>query len=287
MVYLCSRRTMEIWYKSLLPLAIISDVAISMPSSPLTLLPSASPIDPADVKRDIDAMLWSMKLCSIRRYFHQRFWETETMEAEYASRLEPFPRLETVADHSWHVADTVLLLGGHFQPLNQDRCLRLAILHDKMEISIGDKNPVGKSGTGESTHAFNFNSQAAKEASERAAIERYISRIRSSAAADQRDLLIEVLEGRTTEARFVKAIDKLQALAFVTVKKRGVMVDKHLSFTLKYSEKAVIYFPDLRAHYEELKSRLIAKVAHKRKVSIPELEQLLYNSQLSLSLFPG
>jgi 5'-deoxynucleotidase YfbR-like HD superfamily hydrolase len=256
-----------------------------MPPSPLTLLPSPSPIDSADVKRDIDAMLWSMKLCSIRRYFHQRFWETETMEAEYASRLEPFPRLETVADHSWHVADTVLLLSGHFPALNVDRCLRLAILHDKMEISIGDKNPVGKSGTGESTHAFNFNSQAAKEASERAAIERYVSRIRSSAAPDQRDLLIEVLEGRTTEARFVKAIDKLQALAFVTVKKRGVMLDKHLRFTIKYSEKAVMYFPDLLAHYDDLKARLMALVAKKRNVLISELEQMLYDSPLSMSLF--
>jgi putative hydrolase of HD superfamily len=251
----------------------------------LTLLPSPSPIDPADIKRDVNAMLWSMKLCSVRRYSHQRFWETETVEAEHASRIEPFPRLETVADHSWHVADTVLLLGGHFPPLNVDRCLRLAILHDKMEISIGDKNPVGKSGTGESTHAFNLNRQAAKEASERAAIERYVSRIRPSAALDQRDLLIEVLEGRTAEARFVKAVDKLQALAFVMVKKHGVMLDKHLHFTLKYSEKAVMYFPGLRAHRDELKTRLMALVAQTRKVSVSEVEKLLYNAPVSLSLF--
>lgn len=209
------------------------------------------------------------------------------MEAEYASRVESFPRLETVAEHSWHVADTVLLLGGHFSSLNVDRCVRLAILHDKMEISIGDKNPVGKSGTGESTHAFNHGRQASKEASEREAIERYLARIRPSAVSDQRNLLIEVLEGRTPEARFVKALDKLQALTFVMVKKRGVMLDKHLTFTMKYSEKAVAYFPDLRAHYDELKSRLIGRVARHRNISISELEQLLYNSQLPLSFFPG
>jgi 5'-deoxynucleotidase YfbR-like HD superfamily hydrolase len=258
-----------------------------MPSSSTPLRPSPSPIDPADVKRDINAMLWSMKLCFIRRYFHQRFWEKETMEAEYASRLESFPRLETVAEHSWHVADTVLLLGGHFHFLNVDRCVRLAILHDKMEISIGDKNPVGKSGTGESTHAFNFDQQASKEASERAAIERYLAKIRLSAVNDQRDLLIEVLEGRTHEARFVKAIDKLQALGFVIVKKRGDMLDKHLIFTLKYSEKVVAYFPDLRPHYEELRSRLMGRVARKRNISVPQLQESLYNSQLSLSLFSG
>jgi 5'-deoxynucleotidase YfbR-like HD superfamily hydrolase len=228
-----------------------------------------------------------MKLCFIRRYFHQRFWEQETVQAEFASRIEPFPRLESVAEHSWHVGDTVLLLGGHFPSLNVDRCIRLALLHDKMEISIGDKNPVGKSGTGESTHAFNADRQASKELSEREAIERYLARIRHSASNEQRGLLIEVLEGRTPEARFVKSIDKLQALGFVIVKKRGAMLNTHISFTLKYSEKAVAYFPGLRSHYEELRSRLMVRVARQRKMSLAELEESLYNAQLPLSFFSG
>ena len=67
-----------------------------------------------DVECDIDVILWSMNLYKIRRYTHQRFWESETLDAVYANRIEPFPRLESVAEHSWHVADTVLLLGGHF-----------------------------------------------------------------------------------------------------------------------------------------------------------------------------
>jgi putative hydrolase of HD superfamily len=259
-----------------------------MLSSTLTLPVDPPPISAADVKRDIDAMLWSIKLCFIRRYFHQRFWEVETLEAEYASRLESFPRLESVAEHSWHVADTVLLLGGHFPHLNLDRCVKLALLHDKMEIAIGDKNPVGKSGTGEATHAFNAGRRALKEASEREAVERYLGKIRPSAASGQRELLIEVLEGRTAEARFVKAVDKLQALGFVTVKKRGKMLDKHLRFTLQYSEKAVGYFPELQRHYEELKRRLLGRVARQRRVSLSELEKSLYNSpQLSLTLSSG
>jgi len=40
--------------------------------------------DPSIVKRDIDTMLWSMRLQYVRRYFHQKFWETETRNAEYA-----------------------------------------------------------------------------------------------------------------------------------------------------------------------------------------------------------
>src|SRR5881227_2881552 len=100
-------------------------------------------------------MFWSMNLYKVRRYKRQRFWEAETLQTEYAELIEPFPHLESVAEHSWHVADTVLLLGGHFPSLNLDHCVKLAIIHDKMEILIGDKSPIGRSGTGSSTHAFN------------------------------------------------------------------------------------------------------------------------------------
>ena len=258
-----------------------------MSLSPVPPRPGPSSISASDIKRDIDAMLWSMKLCSIRRYFHQRFWENETMEAEYAARLESMPRLESVADHSWHVADTVMLLGGHFPHLNLFRCLAFAILHDKMEISTGDRNPVGRSGTGVSTHAFNLHQKTAKETAERQAIESYLLKIRPSAVHEQRTLLMEALDGRTPEARFVKAIDKLQALGFVTVKKRGAMLDKHLRFTLQYSEKAVAYFPEIGGHYDELKGRLLARVARQRKIAVAELERTLYTEPLSLSLFPG
>src|SRR5439155_15538091 len=57
--------------------------------------------------------------------------------------------------------------------------------------------------------------------------------------------LFELLDGATPEAQFVKAIDKLQALAFVLVKKHGELADRHLEFTLRYSEKVVLYFPPL------------------------------------------
>lgn len=254
---------------------------LSSPDARVTLQ-----IAPEDVKRDIDLILWSMKLCSVRRYFHQRFWETETQDAEYASRVEPSPRLESVAEHSWHVADAVLLLGGHFPSLNVERCVALAVLHDKMEIIIGDKNPVGRSGTGLSTHAFNVDRRFLKESSERTAIAAYLSRMRSSAHTHHRELLVEIVGGASEESRFVKAIDKLQALAFVVVKKKGGLVDKHLNFTLRYSEKVVTYYPPLVAHYQELRSRLLLQVARRRNTSVTRIERMLQTVQLPLIFLP-
>jgi 5'-deoxynucleotidase YfbR-like HD superfamily hydrolase/dephospho-CoA kinase len=237
---------------------------------------------PHEVRRDIDTMLWGMKLYGIRRFIGQRFWDAETQDAVYAARIEPFPRLESVAEHSWHVADTVLLIGAHFATLDLDRCLRLAVLHDKMEISTGDKNPLGRDGTGRSTHAFNRAKRLLKVSSEREAIDRYLARLHHKARVEQDHLLIEALEGVTPEARFVKGVDKLQALAFVLLKKKGLFEDRHLHFTLRYSRQSVEYFPALEQHYKELRSRLLRQVARRRRIAPEEIEAWFETKQLPL-----
>jgi hypothetical protein len=91
-----------------------------------------------------------------------------------------------------------------------------------------------------------------------------------------------MLDGATPEARFVKAVDKLQALAFVLTKKDGLMQDKHLRFTLKYSEKTVGYFPDLSDHYNELRSRLLVQVARRRNLTVRQIEKMVNSAQLPL-----
>jgi 5'-deoxynucleotidase YfbR-like HD superfamily hydrolase len=237
-----------------------------------------------DVKQDIRNMLWSMKLCFKRRFFHQEFWEKETRDAEYASLIEGFPRLETVAEHSWLVADTVLLLAPHFPSLDLGRCLKLAVLHDKMEITTEDKNPVGRRRDGTSTHAFNKAKQREKALAEINAIDMYILKLRPSLREEQRADLLEGLEGLSQEALFVKAVDKLQALAFVILKKKGNVDDRHITFTLKYSAKAVTYYPELNLHYQELRLLFLKTIARRRKITINQLVILFesYNQQLEL-----
>ena len=239
-------------------------------------------ITPNDAKKDINTIIWSMKLYNIRRFYKHRFWEKESIEAEFASRIEKTPRLESVAEHSWHVTDTVILLGDHFSYLNLERCIKMAILHDKMEIYIGDKNPVGKSGTGKSTHAFNEEKRLQKDDLEIDAIEKYLEKLRPSIRKSQRNILNELVEGSTVEAKFVKAVDKLQAFAYVLIKKRGNFSDQHLRFTLKYSMKAIEYFPGLEAHYNEIKIRLFRQVAKNRKTNISDIKNIFEDKQLYL-----
>jgi 5'-deoxynucleotidase YfbR-like HD superfamily hydrolase len=175
----------------------------------------------------------------------------------------------------------VLLLASHFPALNRARCLELAIIHDKLEIVTGDKNPVGRDGTGGKTHAFNAGAGAKKVQGERLALSRYLTRIRSDARHEQRELFEELLKGISAESRFVRAVDKLQAFAFVLLKKRGNLQEKHLRFTLRYTARAVEHFPGLAPHYEELRSRFLYQVARRRQSSVASLEGILVSRQLT------
>jgi putative hydrolase of HD superfamily len=230
------------------------------------------PISHGDVCADVDAILDAFGLQGITRFCRQVHWDAETERALLADAAEPGLKLENVAAHSWHVADAALLLAGQFFGLDAGRCVLLAVLHDKMELYTGDYDPVGPDGQGSGTHAFNQAARDRKEAAELDAMERYLIRLRPGARNPQRRLLTELIGGRTEEARFVRAVDKLQALAFVLAKKDGVMSDAHIRFTLRYSGKAKASFPGLGGHHRELVSRLLKAVAKARNVPLPCIE---------------
>jgi 5'-deoxynucleotidase YfbR-like HD superfamily hydrolase len=144
--------------------------------------PGGPELSEADIAADIFALLKGFALQQVRRYFHHRFWEEESVEAEFSDRAEPGVKLENVAAHSWHVADATLLFLDHFECLDRERCLSLAILHDKLEMYTGDANPVGRDGKGSSTHAFDELARAVKSETEKSALMHYTSTLRAKAA---------------------------------------------------------------------------------------------------------
>jgi 5'-deoxynucleotidase YfbR-like HD superfamily hydrolase len=239
--------------------------------------------DPAisRVEREVDLILWSIKLHNVRRYFHQRFWEEETRASEFATRIEPLPRLESVSEHSWHIGYIANLIAPRFEDLDLKTVLQHCILHDLLEIMMGDQSPIGRDGTGATTHAFNEDIAKNRSLSEEKVIAEYEALLPPELARDQGLLLRDYVYARTSEARFVKSVDKLQTLAFVIGKKAGEMHDKHIHFTLRYSEKGISYFPDLAPHFRELQHRLIETIAKRRAISRRELQERLFGRQLS------
>lgn len=205
-----------------------------------------------DAQADVRCMLWSARLAGVRRFHNQPFWEREGAASDQAAAIEGEPRLESVADHSWKVADAALLLVGHFDWLDRTRVLELALLHDKLELITGDVSPIDRDATGASTHAFNRERALAKQSDELLALQRYRRFLRPAEAERQAAIFEELIFETSDEAKFVKAVDKLASLIFVIQAKQGALEECHMRFTLAYTAKAIEYFPALQAHHDVL-----------------------------------
>ncbi|WP_271588485.1 HD domain-containing protein [Bradyrhizobium sp. CCBAU 53415] len=237
----------------------------------------------ADAAVDVEGLLRGFGLQLIRRYAGQIHWEQESQEASFADRAEPGLKLENVAAHSWHVADTVLLVAPHFPFLDLARALKLALIHDKLELITGDFDPVGSDGRGTHSHAFHPEKRKSKVEAELRALDMYLAGVREAVRDNQRDIFLDAIHGRSAEARFVKAIDKLQALAYVLVKKGGNLTDSHLAFSLRFSRMAIDYFPGIQSHYAVLFNQLLDSVAAFRNLPRERIESEIYG-QLEFDL---
>ncbi len=242
-------------------------------------------ISSEDIKSDVNAILWGLGLHDIRRYWRQRYFTEESRAASYANRIEGLPRLETVSEHSWHVCDMVILLAPHFEYLNVGHCLKLAVLHDKLEILTGDLDPLGRDGSGDKSHAFDAGSQRDKERLEIQHLSEYILMLRESIRTEQSALMKEALEANTNESRFVKAIDKLQPMAFIFKKKRGDLEDKHIRFLFRFSSKNIRIFPGLCLHYDELMKQLCEQVADYRGLTVESFLRQILPTSTPIDLF--
>ena len=111
-------------------------------------------------------------------------------------------RRENTAEHSWHLALMAVVLAGHAPPgTDLGRVGAMLVLHDLVEIDAGD--------------TFLYSSAAVlarQEEAERAAADRIFAILPAQQAAQVRGLWEEFEERRTPEARFARALDRLQPM---------------------------------------------------------------------------
>ena len=118
-----------------------------------------------------------------------------------ASPLAAADRRENDAEHSWHLALMVLLLAEYAdEPIDVGHAIKLVIIHDMVEIYAGD-SPV-------------FDPAAIVDQVEReiAAAERLFTMLPPDQAAEIRALWDEFEAAQTPEARFCKAMDRLEPM---------------------------------------------------------------------------
>jgi 5'-deoxynucleotidase YfbR-like HD superfamily hydrolase len=111
-------------------------------------------------------------------------------------------RRENSAEHSWHLAMMAVTLGEHAPPgTDLGRVVIMLLLHDIVEIDAGD--------------TFVYAPAAARaraELAEHAAAERIFALLPAGQAELLRGAWAEFEERRTPEARFARALDRLQPM---------------------------------------------------------------------------
>jgi putative hydrolase of HD superfamily len=118
------------------------------------------------------------------------------------SPLTDRSRRENSAEHSWHLALMALVLAGHAPPgADLGRVMAMVVLHDLVEIDAGDLSAYAPEAD-----------QARQQQAERAAADRLFPMLPPPQAASLRALWDEFEERATVEAKFARALDRLQPM---------------------------------------------------------------------------
>lgn len=110
-------------------------------------------------------------------------------------------RRENDAEHSWHLAMMAMLLEEYSaEAVDLERVLKIALIHDLVEVYAGD------------TFAYDAQGNENKCEREIAAAEKLFGSLSSEQGKDLRALWDEFEEMQTPEARYANAIDRIQPL---------------------------------------------------------------------------
>jgi len=109
-------------------------------------------------------------------------------------------RRENSAEHSWHIALTVMLLSEYARDGEIDffRVMKILLVHDLIEIDAGD------------TYCYDDQGRKDQAAKERLAADRIFNILPPDQAQTFRNLWDEFEERKTPESRFANALDRVQ-----------------------------------------------------------------------------
>jgi len=154
---------------------------------------------------------------------------------------------DSSADHSWHLSLMVFIIARELNlKINIEHALKIAIVHDIAESLTGDIDYVLIS-TGKI-------SKKQKQKMEGQAIEKIKKSLPSGAGQEVSDLWNEYEQAKTPEAKFVKALDKIEAM--VQMYEAGYKVIDFPEIIATYADKPVADFPKLKPVLKIIKQKL-------------------------------
>lgn len=140
-----------------------------------------------------------------------------------ATTLADGSRRENSGEHSWHLALYALVLADHAGPgVTIDRVIRMLILHDLVEIDVGDV-PIHSAG-GEA------HGSAETRAAEQRAADRIFGLLPPDIGEPLRALWDEFEAAETPDAIFAKSLDRVQPLFHNIASGGGSWIDYAVTF---------------------------------------------------------
>ncbi|MDP7978691.1 HD domain-containing protein [Bacillus sp. WLY-B-L8] len=119
---------------------------------------------------------------------------------ERKTKVSHSSRHENNAEHTWHMCMFALLLYKEIgEKINLERALKLILIHDLGEIYAGD------------TYAHDSFARINKKQREEEAIQKLLNELPNELELEFHELWNEYEANETKKARFVQAIDKMQA----------------------------------------------------------------------------
>ena len=146
-----------------------------------------------------------------------------------ASPLAAAERRENDAEHSWHLALMVMVLAEYAdEPIDVGHTVKLVVVHDLIEIYAGD------------TPIYDTELGASQQEREEAAADQLFGILPDDSGRALRELWDEFEARKTPEARFAKAMDRLQPLLLNWMAKGGTWRTPGVTANAVRGRKAVI-----------------------------------------------
>jgi len=167
-------------------------------------------------------------------------------------------RHENTAEHSWHMAVMAMTLAEYAdQPVDVLHALKMALIHDIVEIDAGD------------TFAFDQNGNLDKQEREMKAANRLFGLLPEDQAQEYMDLWLEFEEHLTPESHFAVAMDRMSPLFLNDANGGGTWLQHNIDADRVYERMQPI--ADFSQELWEYAQEVIEK--HIKQGHIPETKE--------------
>jgi putative hydrolase of HD superfamily len=145
------------------------------------------------------------------------------------TRLFNSDRNENDAEHSWHLALMAIVLAEHSnEPIDIFKVIKMVLIHDIVEIDAGD------------TFIYDTKKSHSNTNEERLAANRIFGLLPKEQANELIAIWEEFEAGETNEAKFAKAMDRLEPLLQNTSNNGGTWNEFGVDYNKVYEKKKII-----------------------------------------------